>query len=128
MMSVRKPIVVYATAILLSYVIACFSRGLHRSSPAPVALSQIRPVSGTIYSLSGDARREDPADILRDSRPVGDSIVFARCAPAAAGNLIPAKLERMCSVLRAIDPRLYSFAFASDTYRSRGIPSEPDQR
>lgn len=113
---------------MLSYAIAYLSRVVPGSSPVPVTLSQVHPVSGTIYSLSGDARREDPAHIVRDSRRTGvDSIVITGCPPAAASDLIPTKLRRMCSILREVDPGLYRFAFASDVHRSQGVLPEPGQ-
>lgn len=128
MMPAHKAVIIYTSAIMLSYAIAYFSGGLYPSSAAPMALSQVRPVGGTIYSLSGDARREDPAHIVRDSTRTGrNSVVFAGCPPAAPGDLVQARLMRICSVLREIDPGLYRFTFASDVHRPQGTLPEQSQ-
>ncbi len=119
-------IIVFVSAITLSYAIAQFSDGMHTRSPAPLTLSQIRPINGTIYSSQGDPRTADPARIAKDTgRSRGDSIVFTGCAPAANASLTAQRYARMCSRLREVDRSLYLFEFASDVHRSQGVLAEP---
>jgi len=120
-------IVVFVSAIALSYAIAQFSQGVHTRSPAPLTLSQIHLVNGTIYSLQSDLRTADPAHIAKDIGRRGEYVVFSDCAPAAPSNLMGHYNSRMCSLLRNLDRRLYVFEFASDVREPHDVTSDLDQ-
>jgi len=118
--------IVFASAIALSYLIAQRSHEAHTRSLAPVTLSRIHLVEGTIYSSQGDPRTADPAHIAKDT--VGsrrESVLLSDCAAAAPGNLMGHYNRRLCSLLRDVDRRLYLYEFAGGIDPSHGIPSEP---
>ena len=119
-------VIVFVSAIALSYAFARFFDGVHTRIPATLALPHVQLVKGTIYPLPGDPRTADPAHIAKQTGGGrGESSVFTDCAPAYPGNLTAQYHNHMCSQLRRVDRNLYLFAFTRDEHQPQSVLPQP---
>jgi hypothetical protein len=129
-MAVRKmstALAIFSLMGALSYGFARLSR-VRNQNAGTVALSQVQPLSGRVYSSPGDLIPGEPADMEAGGGGGGETsgIWIPSCgANAEDSNYVVRWKRRTCSLLREVDPRLYRLEYLRAAPEPLDDVSEP---